>query len=118
MKYMLLINHGDDLRSLPFPPALGKAIGDFMGGLQAQGKFVDGEGLAPTNRGKRFQLGGGKMTVIDGPFAESKELVGGYMIIEAASDEEAFEIVHKFMDLHREHWPEFTGGAELRPLQG
>jgi len=114
---MLLIKHGDDLRSLPFPPALGKAVGAFIGELQKRGKFVDGEGLAPTARGKRFELGKGKLTVIDGPFAESKELIGGYMIIEAGSDEEAFELTHKFMDLHREHWPEFTGGGELRPLQ-
>ena len=118
MRYMLLIKHGDDIRSLPFPPALGPAVGEFIGELQKQGKFVDGEGLAPTNRGKRFELGGGRLTVTDGPFTESKELIGGYMIIDAASDEEAFDIAHKFMDLHREHWPEFVGGGELRPFQG
>lgn len=117
MRYLLLIKHGDEIRTLPFPPGLGKAVGDFIGELQSQGKFVGGEGLAPTARGKRYELGQGKLTVIDGPFTESKELIGGYMILEAASDEEAFELTHKFMDLHREHWPEFIGGGELRPLQ-
>jgi hypothetical protein len=54
--------------------------------------------------------------VTDGPFTETKEVVGGYALVEAGSREEALKVARDFMDLHRLHWPAFTGECEVRPL--
>jgi hypothetical protein len=55
--------------------------------------------------------------VTDGPFTESKEIVGGYALIEAKSQAEARSVAERFMDLHRIHWPAFEGEWEVRPLE-
>src|SRR5262245_37676175 len=117
MKYMMFIKHTDDYRGIKPPQALMDAMGEFVGEYAKQGKFLDGAGLMSSHRGKRVRLHNGKLTVIDGPFAETKELVGGYAIMDCASDEEALEIGKRFMELHRIHWPEFEGESEIRPFQ-
>jgi hypothetical protein len=53
----------------------------------------------------------------DGPFTETKEVVGGYAIAELASREEAEKFARRFMELHRVHWPSFEGESEVRPLE-
>jgi hypothetical protein len=63
------------------------------------------------------KLKGGKITVVDGPFTESKEIVGGYSIIDAKSREEALALARRFMELHLKHWPTFEGECEMRPLE-
>ena len=52
----------------------------------------------------------------DGPFTESKEIIGGYALVEVASKEEAMKVAHQFMELHRVHWPEFECECEVRQL--
>jgi hypothetical protein len=59
----------------------------------------------------------GKITVMDGPFAESKEIVGGYAIMDAKLREEALALARHFMELHLKHWPTFDGECEMRPLE-
>jgi hypothetical protein len=117
MKYMMLIKHSEDYRGKEIPKALIEAMGKFIGEKSAQGKFLDGAGLKSTHKGKRIQLHSGKMTVTDGPFTESKEIIGGYGIIDADSDAEALEHAKQFVELHRIHWPEFNGEVELRPFE-
>jgi hypothetical protein len=117
MRYMMLIKHTDDYRGKTIPPGLIEAMGEFVGEYAKQGKFIDGVGLKSTHKGKKVRLRGGKLQVIDGPFIESKELVGGYAIVDVESDEEALDIATKFMELHRIHWPEFEGESELRPFE-
>jgi hypothetical protein len=73
--------------------------------------------LQPTAKGKRVRLAGGKITVIDGPFTETKEVVGGYALVEAKTYDEAMVLATRFMDLHRIHWPAFQGECEVRPLE-
>jgi len=58
----------------------------------------------------------GKITVTDGPFTETKEVIGGWAILQADSRAEALRIATEFMELHRAHWPEFEGESELRPM--
>jgi hypothetical protein len=60
------------------------------------GVLLDASGLQPTSKGWRIKYSGGKRTVIDGPFAESKELVAGYTIIQVKSREEAMEWTRRF----------------------
>ena len=117
MRYMMFIKHTEDYRGKTIPPALIEAMGKFIGDYSKKGKFIDGAGLKSSHKGKRVQLRGGKLSVIDGPFTESKELVGGYAIVDVESDAEALEIAKQFMDLHRVHWPEFEGESELRPFE-
>ena len=117
MRYMTFIKHTEDYRGKPIPPGLIEAMGEFIGEYSKQGKFIDGAGLKSSHKGKRVELRGGKLRVIDGPFSETKELVGGYAIFEVESEQEALEIAVKFMDLHRIHWPEFEGESELRPFE-
>jgi hypothetical protein len=117
MRYMMFIKHTEDYRGKEIPPGLIEAMGEFIGEYAKQGKFIDGAGLKSSHRGKKVQLRGGRLRVVDGPFTESKELVGGYSIMECESDEEALDIATKFMELHRIHWPEFEGESELRPIE-
>ena len=117
MRYMMFIKHTEDYRGKAIPPGLMEAMDAFIGDYIKQGKFIDGAGLKSSHKGKRVQLRGGKLSVVDGPFTESKELVGGYAIVDVESDEEALDLATKFMDLHRIHWPEFEGESELRPFE-
>jgi hypothetical protein len=63
------------------------------------------------------RLSNRKITVVDGPFVESKEIVGGYGIMDAKSREEALALARRFMELHLKHWPTFEGECEVRPLE-
>src|SRR5262245_31673011 len=117
MRYMMFIKHTEDYRMEEVPQSLFAAMGEFVEESFKNGSLIDTAGLQPTAKGKRVRLSGGKITVIDGPFAESKEVVGGYALIEAKSDDEALALARRFMDLHRIHWPAFQGECEVRPLE-
>jgi len=117
MRYMMFIKHTENYRMEDVPQSLFAAMGEFVGEAMKNGSMIDTAGLQPTKNGKRVRLSGGKITVIDGPFIESKEVVGGYAIVEAKSTAEALELARKLMDLHRVHWPAFEGECEVRPLE-
>ena len=117
MRYMMFIKHTEDYRGKEIPPGLIEAMGAFIDENAKKGRFIDGAGLQSSHRGKKIQLRGGRLKVVDGPFTETKELVGGYSIIDADSEAEALEMARQFMELHRVHWPEFEGECEMRPFQ-
>ena len=117
MRYMMFIKSDENYRREDVPQALYAAMDEFIGEATKNGTFIDGAGLQPSASGHRVRLSKGKVTVSDGPFTESKEIVGGYALIEAQSDEHAREISRQFMELHRIHWPEFEGESEVRPLE-
>jgi hypothetical protein len=75
-------------------------MGKLLTEMKGEGKLLDTAGLAPTSSGKRVRLRGGKMSVIDGPFAETKEVVGGYAMLDAESLEEAIALTERFVELH------------------
>jgi len=85
------------------------AMGNFNEQLVKAGVMLAGEGLHPTARGKRVRFEGSKRTVIDGPFAETKELIAGFWLWQVKSLEEAVEWIKR---------APFDGGAELelRPV--
>lgn len=116
MKYMTFVRHSESYRESGPPKELMEAMGKFIERLSREGKFVDGGGLLPSKDGVRMRVARGKITVIDGPFAETKEVIGGYAILKTDSREEALRIATEFMELHRRHWPEFEGESELRPM--
>ena len=117
MRYMMFIKHTEDYRMEEVPQSLFAAMGEFVGEAMKNGSIVDTAGLEPTAKAKKVRLAGGKLSVIDGPFTESKEVVGGYAIVNAKSDDEALALATRFMDLHRIHWPKFTGECEVRRLE-
>jgi hypothetical protein len=80
------------------------------------GSLVDTGGLLPSKEGVRLRLAKGKIAVTDGPFSESKEVIGGWAILKADTKAEAIRIATEFMELHRKHWPEFEGECEVRPM--
>jgi hypothetical protein len=117
MRYVMLIKHTEDYRGRTIPAGLMKAMDEFVGENIRNGKIIETHGLKSSHEGKKVQLRSGKLHVIDGPFTESKEIVGGYAIVEAESDREALDLATQFMELHRIHWPEFEGESELRPVE-
>jgi hypothetical protein len=74
--------------------------------------MLAGDGLHPSSKGKRVKLAGGKKTVVDGPFAETKELIAGYWIWQVRSMEEALEWVRRCPD----PMPGEEGELEIRPV--
>lgn len=116
MRYLTFIRHPESYRSSPPPAALMEAMGEFVQRSFRDGTLVDTGGLLPSKDGVRLRLAGGKLTVTDGPFSEAKEVIGGWAILKADTKEEALRVAREFMELHRKHWPEFEGEAEVRPM--
>ena len=79
-----------------------------------KGTMVSFGGLKPTSSGARMRITNGKVVTTDGPFTESKEVIGGFSIFNLASKEEALEEARKFTELHRVHWPKWEGEIEIR----
>jgi hypothetical protein len=117
MKYLMLVKHAESYRGEPIPQALMDAMGEFVTESFKSGVLKDTAGLKPTADGFRVRLSKNQLKVTDGPFTESKEVVGGYALVEVVSKEEALEIARQFMELHRVHWPAFEGESEVRPLE-
>jgi len=116
MKYVTFVRHSESFRQSPPPPALMEAMDKFMESLRKDGIVVDAVGLLPSKDGVRMRLANGKITVTDGPFSESKEVIGGYAVLNLNSKEEAVRIETEFMELHRKYWPAFECEVEVRPL--
>lgn len=123
MRFMMLVKATPQSEAgLPPNPELMAAIGRLTEEQLASGKLVamlDGGGLFPSSQAARVKLAGGRVTVVDGPFTEAKELVGGYAIMEVRSMEDARELGRQFMELHAEVMgPGYEGELEIRPLFG
>ncbi len=114
MRFMTIVQAAEPF-GMP-PPALIEAIGKLAAEATRAGVFVETAGLAPTSEGARVRLSGGRISVTDGPFAEAKEVVGGYAIFEVGSKDEALEWTRRFMELHRQHWPDWEGVTEVRQM--
>jgi hypothetical protein len=105
-------------RNGPPPKGLMDAIMKLGVEAAQAGVLVDSGGLTPTKAGGRVKIESGKLVVIDGPFAESKEVVGGFAVYDLPSRAEAMEWARRFMALHIEHWPGWEGEAEVRQIFG
>jgi hypothetical protein len=80
--------------------------------------MVQSGGLSPLAKSTRVRLSRGQVTAIDGPFSESKEVVGGFAILEFKSKEDALEGAKQFMELHKKYWPGWEGETEVRQVLG
>ena len=90
----------------------------YIGERAANGVFLDGGGLYGTEDAVNFVVRKGEVTRVDGPYAEAKEVVGGWSLLEYPSLEEAVADQEEFARLHAEHWPEVTVVATLRQISG
>ncbi len=116
MKYLVFIRHPESYRHAGVPDALMQAMGAHIEQAMAKGILVDTGGLRSTEEGARVRLGGGKISVTDGPFTEAKEVIGGWAILNASTKQEAIGFATEFMDLHRTHWPAFEGECGVRAM--
>jgi hypothetical protein len=116
MKFLTLIRHSESHREAGPPAALLEAMGKFVQKSLAEGVLVDTGGLLPSKDGARVRLANGKITVTDGPFTESKEVIGGWAILNVPTTADAIRVAKQFMQLHLDHWPEFEGESEVRPM--
>jgi hypothetical protein len=98
------------------PRELMEAMGKLMAQEAKEGKIVAGGGLAPMATSSRVRLSGGKLAVLDGPFTETKEVVGGYAVMEFSSREMAVQSAVEFMELHKKYWPGWEGETEVRQI--
>jgi hypothetical protein len=117
MKYLSLIRSSEKYRNTSPPAALMEAMGKLIEKMSGEGSLVDTAGLAPSEQGFRMRLEDGKLTTTDGPFTESKEVIGGWAIMQANSQAEILRLTSEFMDLHRKYWPEFEFECEVRPME-
>jgi hypothetical protein len=90
-------------------------MGKLIEEMTRTGKLISTAGLRPTSEGVRVRLRRGKLSAIDGPFTETKEVIGGYAIFEAKSKEEAIELTRRFLKIHGEEW---DIECEVRQLDG
>jgi len=90
-------------------------MGKLIDQMLREGKLVRTVGLRPTSEGFRIRYNRGKMAVTEGPFTETKEVVGGFAIIEAESKQEAIELTKRFLTIHGDEW---NLECEVRALDG
>ena len=98
------------------PQALFDAMDEYIGERAAKGIFLDGGGLYGTEDAVNYVVRKGEVTRVDGPYAEGKEVVGGWAIMEYASLEEAAADQQSFADLHAKHWPDVEVISTLRQI--
>ena len=116
MRFMMLVKHAENQG--PPPKALMDAISAMAEEETKAGRMLGTGGLAPTAQGARVRVAGGKVTVVDGPFTETNEVLGGYAQFEMKSRDEAVRSAVRFMELHRKHWPGWEGETEVRQMYG
>lgn len=90
-------------------------MGKLMDEMTRSGQLIGTAGLRPTSEGFRVRLRNGKLTTTEGPFTETKEVIGGYAVLEAKSREEALELTKRFLRVHGDEW---DLECEVRPLDG
>jgi hypothetical protein len=116
MRFMIMVRANADTEAGLFPPDVDKLMADMAAyheELVQAGVLLDGSGLQPSSQGFRVRWEDGGQRVIDGPFAESKELIAGYTLIQVRNREEALEWARRFPNPMGQGRP---GEIEVRPL--
>ncbi|MCP2227033.1 MULTISPECIES: YciI family protein [Pseudomonas] len=115
MRFMIIVKASPDSEAGVLPTEeLMTAMGNYNEELTKAGILIDCDGLQPSSKGARVRFSGEKRTVIDGPFAETKELIAGYWIWEVKSKEEAIEWVKRCPN----PMPGTEAEIEIRPIYG
>ena len=112
MRFMYIVKH--PARSGNPTPELMEAMGKLADREIKAGRMLDCGGLMPVQTGAQVRIADGKLSVIDGPFVEAKEVIGGYAVFELPGKEEALAAAKEFMQLHKDLMPGWEGVCELR----
>ena len=111
MRFMFIVTSSH--RMAP-TPALMEAMGKLAEREIKSGRMLDNGGLMPLATGAQVRIADGELSVVDGPFIEAKEMIGGYAIFELHSKEEAVASAVEFMQLHKDFLPGWEGTCEVR----
>jgi len=98
----------------PPPPQLLEAMHKLADREIKAGRMLDNGGLMPLATGAQVRIKNGQLSVIDGPFVEAKEVIGGYAVFELPGKEEALASAREFMQLHKDLFPGWEGTCEMR----
>jgi hypothetical protein len=113
MKYLCLI-YDDEKKAATMSKSEGDAfMGEYFAfteGIKTSGHYVGGEALKPVNTATTVRMRNGKLSTTDGPFAETKEQLGGYYLIEARDLNDAIQVASKIPSAR-------TGSVEVRPVE-
>jgi len=90
-------------------------MGKLIEEMTREGVLIKTAGLRPTAEGARVRLRRGKLSTVDGPFTETKEVIGGFAILEAGSMKDALELTKRFLKIHGDEW---DIECEVRQLDG
>jgi hypothetical protein len=116
MRFLTMVKSDESMPAGPPPPELMTGIAELGERAAKDGTLLDQGGLLPTATGAIVRVSGGKVTVVDGPFTEAKEVIGGYAMWQVRSKEEAVEAARRFMELHADLWPGYEGVCEVRQV--
>jgi len=114
MRYLSMIRIDENTGQVPSEQLM-TDMGKLIEELTQAGSLVRTAGLRPTSEGRRVRLRRGKLTTTDGPFTETKDVIGGYAILEAPSMEEAVALTKRFLQVHGDEW---DIECEVRQLDG
>ncbi len=114
MRYLCFVKMNESLADPP--QAIMDAMGEHVGEAIANGSFVDGGGLYGAKEAVEWRVRGGTVTVTDGPYAEAKEVIGGWAIVTFDTEEEARAEGQTMADLHLQNWPGWEGAIEMRRI--
>jgi hypothetical protein len=114
MRYLSMIRIDENTDQVPSEQLM-TDMGRLIEELTQAGSLISTAGLRPTSEGMRVRLRRGKLTTIDGPFTETKDVIGGYAIIEAPSMEAAVALTNRFLAVHGDEW---DIECEVRQLDG
>ncbi len=115
MRFMSFVTSA---QSGPPTPELMEAMNKLANREIQAGRMIDSGGLEPLAKGARVSVVDGKVSVLDGPFVEAKEVIGGYAIFEFRNKEEAVASAVEFMQLHKDFMPGWEGVCEVRGFAG
>ena len=111
MKFMFIVKSAHTMG--PSPKLLEEMHKHAKREIEA-GRMLDNGGLMPMATGAQVRIAAGQMSVIDGPFTEAKEVIGGYAVFELKNKEEAVASAVEFMQLHTDYLPGWEGTCEVR----
>ena len=114
MRFLSMIRIDENSGVVPSEQLM-RDMGKLVAEMTREGTLISTSGLRPTAEGVRVRLRGGKVSTVDGPFQETKEVIGGFAILEAGSMKEAIELTKRFLRVHGDEW---NIECEVRQMEG
>jgi hypothetical protein len=103
MRFLSMIWINENTGQVPSEKLM-QDMGVLIGEMRREGSLITTAGLRPTSEGRRVRLRHGKLSTTDGPFVETKEVIGGFAVLEAKSMEDVLELTRRFLLIHGDEW--------------